>query len=73
MYMKMLNCVRDDSPKPAAMEVDLGPESKMSALGHKRTYASQQAMSALAPIATVLSDATVVRVGVAPAANILII
>ena len=46
--------------EPAVIELDLGTASKtsasvqqaMSALGHKRTYAPQQAMSALPPTAT---------------------
>src|SRR5262249_32257503 len=34
----------------------LGDRTAMSALGHKRTYAPQQAMSALPPIATEKAD-----------------
>ncbi|MGA7210245.1 MAG: hypothetical protein WBX78_15345, partial [Pseudolabrys sp.] len=47
---------RDDSPKPAAMEVDLGPGSKMSALGQKQTCAAQEGMSASPPVATAKAD-----------------
>jgi hypothetical protein len=39
--------------RAAGGELSLGP---LSALGHKRTYAPQQAMSALPPIATKKAD-----------------